>query len=234
MALTGHTSEGSLPVSPAPARPRRLGLRYSTRRQVGVEQAQRDRNNLRVHMELDASIQRVYELRQRHATLARLAQISNRLENGRQELDNARASLANVQEGVESITGASSSDSGNAVGAASDRAGQLRMNLDQLLRSLELLATLGPPMGIREEQIDNHTMVMKLDAKPSVEAKSSDEGQATCMVCLEEFEVSQKLRVLPCFHRYHIGCIDPWLKRNRRCPVCKHDVKRHEVDAGAC
>merc|ERR1739844_580899 len=53
---------------------------------------------------------------------------------------------------------------------------------------------------------------------------SAGAEERTCMVCLEAFTVGEDLRILPCLHRYHKNCIDPWLARNRHCPVCKHDV----------
>merc|ERR1719219_3085222 len=47
----------------------------------------------------------------------------------------------------------------------------------------------------------------------------------TCCICLEDYLVGDKLRVLPCDHAYHIKCIDPWLLKNKRvCPQCRKKV----------
>lgn len=49
----------------------------------------------------------------------------------------------------------------------------------------------------------------------------------TCAICLEDYEDGEKLRVLPCNHRFHTECIDQWLSsRKPLCPVCKHDALR--------
>ncbi|XP_015923178.1 uncharacterized protein [Parasteatoda tepidariorum] len=42
-----------------------------------------------------------------------------------------------------------------------------------------------------------------------------------CQVCLSDYENGDTLRILPCFHEFHTPCIDPWLKINHTCPVCR-------------
>ncbi|GJQ08246.1 hypothetical protein GpartN1_g37.t1 [Galdieria partita] len=52
----------------------------------------------------------------------------------------------------------------------------------------------------------------------------SDDTQS-CAICLEPFHDGECLRILPCFHQFHIDCIDPWLKRKGTCAVCKNYVQ---------
>ncbi|KAG7397337.1 hypothetical protein PHYBOEH_000849 [Phytophthora boehmeriae] len=44
---------------------------------------------------------------------------------------------------------------------------------------------------------------------------------ASCAVCLHAFQVDANVRMMPCFHRFHPDCIDPWLQEKASCPVCK-------------
>uniref|UniRef100_A0A914HVE7 RING-type domain-containing protein n=1 Tax=Globodera rostochiensis TaxID=31243 RepID=A0A914HVE7_GLORO len=66
---------------------------------------------------------------------------------------------------------------------------------------------------------------------PTKKYKKGD-PEETCAICLEDFQESEKLRVLPCRHAYHCKCIDPWLTKNRKvCPVCKRRVGPRNSDS---
>ncbi|XXG68008.1 hypothetical protein AAC387_Pa06g1211 [Persea americana] len=46
-----------------------------------------------------------------------------------------------------------------------------------------------------------------------------------CAVCLDEFQVQQPVMNLPCSHRYHSGCLLPWLNVHSHCPYCRTHVQ---------
>jgi len=55
-----------------------------------------------------------------------------------------------------------------------------------------------------------------------------------CVICLDKFQNGDRLRILPCCHRFHTSCIDKWLSGsfsddeclNGLCPTCKSTPMR--------
>jgi hypothetical protein len=51
------------------------------------------------------------------------------------------------------------------------------------------------------------------------EAQGVDEHLG-CSICTEDFEKGEDVRVLPCNHKFHPACIDPWLLNvSGTCPL---------------
>ncbi|MED6158576.1 E3 ubiquitin-protein ligase sdir1 [Stylosanthes scabra] len=61
----------------------------------------------------------------------------------------------------------------------------------------------------------------KQDNSNGVGSMKSSDDELTCSVCLEQVSVGDVLRSLPCLHQFHANCIDPWLRQQGTCPVCK-------------
>jgi hypothetical protein len=60
---------------------------------------------------------------------------------------------------------------------------------------------------------------------PNGHAHSDPDNQG-CSICTEDFEIGQDQRVLPCDHRFHPECIDPWLLNvSGTCPLCRIDLR---------
>lgn len=49
----------------------------------------------------------------------------------------------------------------------------------------------------------------------------SEIQECLCVICCCEYEVGEPIKLLPCLHMYHQGCIDAWLERSHVCPVCQ-------------
>lgn len=57
-----------------------------------------------------------------------------------------------------------------------------------------------------------------------------DEG---CSICTEDFQIGEDQRVLPCDHRFHPECIDPWLLNvSGTCPLCRIDLRPTDASTG--
>lgn len=92
------------------------------------------------------------------------------------------------------------------------------------------------PVSIIRNSLLTREQVMKLDEE-EYEAQSTtldgdvNEGETEtccCAICLDEFEPKEKVRILPCNHKFHEHCLVPWLtERHASCPLCKLDVLQH-------
>ena len=56
---------------------------------------------------------------------------------------------------------------------------------------------------------------------PLVELRYLPEHDPTCAICMEDMAAG---RLLPCGHIIHEKCLQSWLTRQDRCPICQHPV----------
>ncbi|XP_077165286.1 E3 ubiquitin-protein ligase ZNRF3 [Paroedura picta] len=52
----------------------------------------------------------------------------------------------------------------------------------------------------------------------------SSSSTSDCAICLEKYIDGEELRVIPCAHRFHRKCVDPWLLQHHTCPHCRHNI----------
>ena len=71
----------------------------------------------------------------------------------------------------------------------------------------------------------------KVDDGDSKGAKGVEAMDATkeCNICMSEFVNNEKLRILTCFHEFHIKCIDQWIQV---CVVSRRGRVRYEGRKG--
>lgn len=48
----------------------------------------------------------------------------------------------------------------------------------------------------------------------------SSSEETLCSICINPFVNGEKIRLLPCLHKYHLPCIDQWLLKKASCPNC--------------
>lgn len=68
-----------------------------------------------------------------------------------------------------------------------------------------------------------------VEAMPTVKIEQS----LQCSVCLEDFDVGAEAKEMPCKHRFHDGCILPWLELHSSCPVCRYQLPSDESKLGS-
>jgi Ring finger domain len=89
------------------------------------------------------------------------------------------------------------------------------------------------PPSPNAESFDNFSVEScqgSIVSKTEEEQPHSPQGDCdSCVICLEPFCLGDRLRLLPCQHSFHVGCIDRWLSGSHSfddcytagCPTCK-------------
>jgi len=47
----------------------------------------------------------------------------------------------------------------------------------------------------------------------------------SCAVCILDYQIGDRLRTLPCLHKFHKKCVDKWLVVKSECPICKRNLQ---------
>lgn len=63
-----------------------------------------------------------------------------------------------------------------------------------------------------------------LQQKTSVEGYSTTRS-GSCVICQNNLEKKDAIRILPCNHTFHIMCIDRWFCERNTCPTCRDELK---------
>lgn len=63
-----------------------------------------------------------------------------------------------------------------------------------------------------------------IEALPAVKIQEN----LQCSVCLDDLEIGTEAKEMPCKHKFHSGCILPWLELHSSCPVCRYQLPADE------
>ena len=56
--------------------------------------------------------------------------------------------------------------------------------------------------------------------------KGTRERDTTCVICVEDYRIGERVKELPCRHIFHPLCIDEWLNNHSSlCPLCKVNLR---------
>ncbi|EQC32317.1 hypothetical protein SDRG_10064 [Saprolegnia diclina VS20] len=75
--------------------------------------------------------------------------------------------------------------------------------------------------GASEGDIDRLPVVTVTETMLQSHKEATGYETIQCSICLEDLAVGAQARMVPCFHRFHPQCIDPWLVEKAECPICK-------------
>jgi hypothetical protein len=65
-------------------------------------------------------------------------------------------------------------------------------------------------------QVASVDVVSRLTMKQYSYDKLKENEAQECAICLEDYNEGQNLRVLPCKHDFHTGCVDAWLTTHKK------------------
>ncbi|KAE8671410.1 putative Thioredoxin domain-containing protein [Hibiscus syriacus] len=108
-----------------------------------------------------------------------------------------------------------------------DQHRDMRLDIDNM--SYEELLALEERMGNVSSALSEGAMSKCLKKSiygetSLVDAEVSCEVEK-CSICQEEYFVGDEVGRLQCEHRYHVGCIQQWLRVKNWCPICKASVE---------
>ena len=79
-------------------------------------------------------------------------------------------------------------------------------------------------LGENAGQVSRGYTQQELDAiQKAVWGRGSTESES-CLICLEQFDDAKVFKKLQCGHEYDAHCIDTWLLKEKRCPVCAQNA----------
>lgn len=79
------------------------------------------------------------------------------------------------------------------------------------------------PPGLTQVELNCVQLEVFSQSKRSVKGEILRSSQE-CSICLESFVGGDELMCLPCAHRFHSSCLDPWVRVCGDCPYCRRGI----------
>lgn len=91
----------------------------------------------------------------------------------------------------------------------------------------EQLQALGDQIGTVKVGVGSPTsMSQAMIERPFAGESDALKGEdASCTICMEEYNEGDNLGVLKFLHAFHKDCVTKWLKDHITCPVCQTELK---------
>ncbi|KAK7500468.1 hypothetical protein BaRGS_00008375 [Batillaria attramentaria] len=67
-------------------------------------------------------------------------------------------------------------------------------------------------------------LVLHLPTHTYTAAEAAASTKKECHICMCHYDEGETERVLPCFHTFHVKCIDKWFEMQATCPVCRESA----------
>ncbi|CAL5206422.1 unnamed protein product [Lathyrus oleraceus] len=99
------------------------------------------------------------------------------------------------------------------------------MSYEELLALEERMGTVST--GLSEEALSDSLKKCVYESTPSDDAADcvdEDNDDIKCCICQEEYVVGDEIGRLQCSHKYHVDCVQEWLKLKNWCPMCKESA----------
>ncbi|OIV96530.1 hypothetical protein TanjilG_07922 [Lupinus angustifolius] len=111
-----------------------------------------------------------------------------------------------------------------------DQHRDMRLDIDNM--SYEELLALEERMGtvstaLTEEALSEslkRSFYQPLPRDDEAESSNEHKDDTKCSICQEDYLVADEVGSLKCEHKYHVVCIQQWLRLKNWCPICKAPI----------
>ncbi|KAF8073474.1 hypothetical protein FPV67DRAFT_749065 [Lyophyllum atratum] len=97
-------------------------------------------------------------------------------------------------------------------------------SLEALLELADLLGHAKPPTVTKEDIEKSGLETIKSTQLEQYEREEKISSNCTerCLICLDDYQPEDDIRVMKCRHAFHQNCVDKWLETGRNnCPACR-------------